>query len=170
MNAVTIVIRHFFERGKFIGFFGSSGPSHPTIWVTGSTHPYTSYCAWDCLFSAATPSSTSSDASIDIDCAREGTAVLTAVSGGDSKKPSTFGSDIGSEKPTILSIDLVYPAKISNKQEQRPKNDRQHADQSRKHPRGTAIIIYDLKAQKKPGRAPSKIRGQPWLPYPWAST
>lgn len=83
-----------------MGFSGSSGPSQPTICVTGSTHPNSfSSCAAASTerFSAEVPSSRSSVSLARIEGAREGTAVLTAVSGSESKISLSMGvEDSGS--------------------------------------------------------------------------
>jgi hypothetical protein len=58
----TIVIHHFFARGKFMGFEGSLGPSHPTILVMGSTLGSVS-CGFSCVGAslANAPFSSSTD-------------------------------------------------------------------------------------------------------------
>jgi hypothetical protein len=85
MNAVTIVIVHFLDREKFIGFCGSSGPSHPTIWVTGSAHASTCTASsvLDIRFSISIMFSITPSSLVWIEGTRDGTAVLTAVSEGD---------------------------------------------------------------------------------------
>jgi len=107
--ANDIVITHFFDRGKFMGFAGSSSPSQSTMCVTGSAHARTC-CARDSTFSVLMLFSRSRSSLLPcMDGACEGAAVLTAVSGGESHIVSFLGSEglgtfeiSGSSKATIL--------------------------------------------------------------------
>jgi hypothetical protein len=73
-----------------MGFSGSLGPSHPTIWVTGSMHDKglaSGEAVADSMsLSDCRPASRSGSDSVIvwIEAAGEGFLVLTAVSGGES--------------------------------------------------------------------------------------